>query len=202
MTLNQVRKVMKRPTLLSNEKLKVILNEAIRVNAECEKDAAFIEVGVYQGGCLEMLSLVTNRKVIGVDTFEGLPEKGDLDWHNKGEFLSDYEEITQAFKEYKNVEIHKGYFPKSIDRAISPKWFSLVHLDVDQHESTFNCLQYLWPALVNGGVVIVDDYGWTHCPGVKVAVDDFVSIELNCVKKQYTQNQIVLRHEVPLTNLR
>lgn len=200
MTLNQIRAVMKRPTLLNPEKLKVIFNEAKRVDAECDKDAAFIEVGIYKGGCVEMLSLITQRQVIGVDTFEGLPEKGKLDWHNKGEFLSSYDEITQAFKEYKNVSIHKGYFPKSIDRAIKPKWFSLVHLDVDQHESTFSCLQYLWPALVSGGSFIVDDYGWKNCPGVKAAVDDFVSLELNCVKKQYTENQIVLRHEVPLTN--
>lgn len=49
-----------------------------------------------------------------------------------------------------------------------------MHLDVDIYESTRCALEFLDHRLVKGGVVVVDDYGFVTCPGVKRAVDEFV----------------------------
>ncbi len=48
-----------------------------------------------------------------------------------------------------------------------PKWleqnphsrFSLVNLDTDIYEAAVIILEKIWPRLVNGGVLLVDDYG-------------------------------------------
>jgi O-methyltransferase len=34
-------------------------------------------------------------------------------------------------------------------------------------------LNFFWPRLVPGGIVVCDDYGFTTCPGARSAMDEF-----------------------------
>jgi hypothetical protein len=49
---------------------------------------------------------------------------------------------------------------------------ALLRLDTDWHDSTRASLEYLYPRLVSGGVLIVDDYG--HYQGQRMAVDGYL----------------------------
>jgi O-methyltransferase len=49
--------------------------------------------------------------------------------------------------------------------------FCFVHLDVDLYESTKQCLEYFWPRLIPGGVVISHDYSILE--GVRNAFAEF-----------------------------
>lgn len=51
--------------------------------------------------------------------------------------------------------------------------FALVHLDVDLYESTKQCIEYFWPRIVPGGVLISHDYSILH--GVKQAFSEYTS---------------------------
>ncbi|MGH6877751.1 MAG: TylF/MycF/NovP-related O-methyltransferase, partial [Rhizomicrobium sp.] len=53
------------------------------------------------------------------------------------------------------------------------KSLSYLRLDTDYFESTMVELEFLYPRLEHGGVLIIDDYG--HFGGVRRAVDDFFS---------------------------
>jgi O-methyltransferase len=53
----------------------------------------------------------------------------------------------------------------------APEQLALLRLDTDWYESTRHELEHLWPRLVPGGVLIVDDYG--HWQGARRAVDEF-----------------------------
>ncbi|MEM4331709.1 MAG: TylF/MycF/NovP-related O-methyltransferase [Candidatus Micrarchaeia archaeon] len=55
----------------------------------------------------------------------------------------------------------------------------LVHLDVDVYEPTRFSLNFFKDKLQPGGIIIVDDYGFTTCPGVKKAVDEFTRNNIN-----------------------
>ena len=45
------------------------------------------------------------------------------------------------------------------------------HFDTDYYESTKHELEYLYPLVEKGGIIIIDDYGtWS---GVKKAVDEY-----------------------------
>jgi predicted O-methyltransferase YrrM len=57
------------------------------------------------------------------------------------------------------------------DGAVHDK-IALLRLDTDWYESTKKELEVLWPRLVSGGVLIVDDYG--HWMGAKKAVDEYL----------------------------
>ena len=54
-----------------------------------------------------------------------------------------------------------------------PESIALLRLDTDWHASTRHELDYLFPRLVKGGVLIIDDYG--HWQGARKAVDDYIA---------------------------
>lgn len=60
----------------------------------------------------------------------------------------------------------------------APEKIALLRLDTDWYESTVHEMEHLFPRLVRGGVLIVDDYG--HWQGAKKAIDEYV--EKNKVK--------------------
>jgi len=53
----------------------------------------------------------------------------------------------------------------------APEAIALLRLDTDWYDSTAHELRHLYPRLVPGGVLIVDDYG--EMQGQKQAVDEF-----------------------------
>ena len=55
----------------------------------------------------------------------------------------------------------------------APERIALLRLDTDWYESTRHELEQLYPRLVKGGVLLLDDYG--HFTGAKKAVDEFFS---------------------------
>jgi hypothetical protein len=52
-----------------------------------------------------------------------------------------------------------------------PEQIALLRLDTDLYESTYHELVHLYPRLVSGGVLIIDDYG--KYAGATRAVDDY-----------------------------
>ncbi|MDH3461851.1 MAG: TylF/MycF family methyltransferase, partial [Burkholderiaceae bacterium] len=54
-----------------------------------------------------------------------------------------------------------------------PDLIALLRLDTDWYESTKHELEQLFPRLVPGGVLILDDYG--HWDGARRAVDEYIA---------------------------
>ena len=55
--------------------------------------------------------------------------------------------------------------------AAAPHAIALLRLDTDWEASTRHELESLWPRLVPGGIIIIDDYGYWQ--GARAATDDF-----------------------------
>lgn len=137
---------------------------------------AFAEFGVYKGGSLEMLSdFNPDRKIYGIDGFEGLPAPGKQDTHVKGEFdvpASDYLKLMKIFNKRQNVTILKGYSPEILESLDSVQ-FAFVHVDVDLYQSVKDALDFFYPRLSPDGMMLFDDYGFPTTPGAKIAVDEW-----------------------------
>ena len=73
-----------------------------------------------------------------------------------------------------NLELVEGdiceTIPKYIDIEPSLK-ISLLNLDPDIYEPSVTTLEYLWPRIVKGGILILDDYG--KFTGETKAIDDY-----------------------------
>ena len=139
-----------------------------------------IEVGCFEGGSTKLICEAKGENSLFVfDTFEGLPEVNEIDKSKKkfecnfkkGQYCSDYEDVKSYLKEYKNVFIKKGIFPKEGFKLVENKKFIFVHLDVDLYKSTKDCLKFLYPRMEKGGVLISHDY--STAKGVKIAFEEF-----------------------------
>jgi hypothetical protein len=73
-----------------------------------------------------------------------------------------------------NVIVHKGRFQDRCSEIVGEP-FCFVHVDVDIYPATRDCLDFFSDRLLTGGIMIVDDYGFTTCGGNKQAVDQFVT---------------------------
>ena len=71
------------------------------------------------------------------------------------------------------IQFHKGWFQDTIPHLCDKiQDIVLLHIDADWYESTKICLEYLYPKVIKGGFIIIDDYGTYD--GCKNAVDEFI----------------------------
>ena len=134
-----------------------------------------IEVGVYRGGSAKHLARINpDRAVLLFDTFEGIPhESWDLDWHKRGDFTADFEDVKTYLSDCPNIKIYQGVFPATLPKEIVR--VALAHVDVDMEQSARESIVALWPIIAPGGYLIFDDYAAEACRGVKRAVDEMFS---------------------------
>jgi len=137
--------------------------------------AACAELGVWQGGTAKVIAKSTKFQVNIFDTFEGLPEPdSSIDKLQKGDFGSiSFESVKAYLSDCPNIRIFKGYFPSSTTEDIANEKYGFVHLDGDLYSSTMDGLKYFYPKMIDGGVILTDDWDYDLCPGVNKAFDDF-----------------------------
>ncbi|MGA9761018.1 MAG: TylF/MycF/NovP-related O-methyltransferase [Gaiellaceae bacterium] len=183
-------------TVLSDEKFMAVYWELIRenrmlltireaynisryVSETSALGGAIAEVGVYKGGGAKLISrFKTGDTPLHLfDTFEGMPEvDSDVDLYRKGDLSDvDFDDVKSYLSECSNVFFHKGFFPETAKEISGDTPFSFVHLDVDPYASTLSGLDFFFPRLQRGGVLISHDYATISCPGVKMAFDEYFS---------------------------
>ena len=176
----------KQYTLLSYKRLSFLYDTAGRLNFN-KIQGDFVECGSWNGGSGAIISsLIVDRKVWLLDSWEGMPEAGVEDIKvkskkvigEKGMALSSFEKANLLlFKKLKlnphKVSLIKGWFEDTIPTLKDKiEKISLLHLDCDWYESVKFCLENLYDKVMPGGYVIIDDYGsWS---GSKKAIDEFL----------------------------
>ena len=130
------------------------------------------EVGVFRGGTAKVICEAKGTRQLHLfDTFEGLPEPGQIDAaFHKGQYASSLESVRTFLNGFSGVQFYKGYFPRT-GEPVKDMSFSFVHLDVDLYESTVGALEFFYPRMSPGAVLISHDY--VEFPGVRTAFDGF-----------------------------
>jgi len=91
------------------------------------------------------------------DTFEGLPKPGEQDRQfAEGQYETNFDEVKNYLSGLR-VSFHKGVFPESAE-GMKDARFSFVHLDVDLYKSTYEALEFFYPRMATGGILISHDY--------------------------------------------
>jgi O-methyltransferase len=145
-----------------------------------------VEVGAYLGGSAMFIAESFRRcgaapHFYVCDTFRGHARTDDtfdpLHHREGGKFLNTSPETVRAYlAPHANAELVVGDIVDTAPRHLGHETaFGLVHVDVDVYPATDFCLRFFAPRLARGAFLIVDDYGFTTCPGAKKAVDDFVA---------------------------
>lgn len=123
-----------------------------KVLAENDLPGWAVEFGVYSGYSLDIIA--ERMPVIGLDSFEGLPE----DWRPgfpKGKFRTPYPENVPA-----NAMLVHGWFEDTLpvlrERGIPQ--IGLIHIDCDLYSSTVTALNGMIDYMHPGTVVVFDEY--------------------------------------------
>jgi hypothetical protein len=159
-----------------------------------------VECGVWRGGSMIAAAKTlqglgdTSRTLWLYDTFEGMTAPTEHDISNKGTTAAEKFEKRKLGEDssdwcYASMEEVRGNvsaagYPADKLRFIkgkvedtlpgeAPPDIALLRLDTDWYESTLHELETLFPRLVPGGILIIDDYGdWS---GARKAVDEYIA---------------------------
>ena len=194
-TIRQVR-----PYTMTSDQRIVALCDAVRYLVDNGIEGDVAECGVWKGGSMMAVARTllqagdTGRNLYLFDTFEGMTEPGGDDVSLDGETAAalmragskDETDLVWCYAPLEQVRktIHGvGYEPERIhfvegrvEETIpgkAPDRIALLRLDTDWYESTRHELEHLYPRLVPGGVLIIDDYG--HWQGARKAVDEYIA---------------------------
>jgi O-methyltransferase len=149
----------------------------------------FAEVGIYKGESAKILHHLDPDRIFHLfDTFSGFQSKDLAEETGKAAtYTTDNFSDTQIYKVLdliggnRNIRVYPGYFPDTA-KAISERRFALVNLDVDLYNPTKAGLEFFYPRLSPGGVILIHDYNHLW-PGVLKAVDSFAaSIPENLIR--------------------
>jgi len=133
--------------------------------ADLSPDGKIAEIGVYQGGSAWHLAS-TGRELHLFDTFTGIPFKSPVDSHVVGDFGDTSE--RQVRELIPTAILHVGVFPQTLPPDLFG--FGFVHVDCDQYQSVRDAIDHLGPRMLDGGLMVFDDYG--HLEGATLAVDE------------------------------
>lgn len=151
---------------------------------------ALVECGVAAGSQIAMMQRTliennTTRSIWGFDSFEGIPYATNKDdqqpgigyevdqsklglLETTGVSSHSLESVLQNFERYElptdNLKLVKGWFEETVEpNADKIGDIALLRLDGDLYRSTFVCMKHLFPKLVKGGILIIDDYQLSGC---------------------------------------
>jgi len=181
-------------------------------NKTIDLPGSIVELGVFKGASfmtfLKMCDIHcagdTLKKVIGFDTFSGFVEVDEKDGGEnikrdlkKGGFnAQDFLPVLEAaialekadsfIPRFNRAELVKGDVAETVPRYVKDNpglRISLLHLDLDLYEPTKVALEYLYPKVVPGGVVLLDEYGMAGFPGESAAFDEYFGDRRPVLKK-------------------
>ncbi len=140
-----------------------------------------LEIGVWRGGSGTLIARRAadcglEGSVYLCDTFRGVVKAADQDSaYRGGEHADTSQAEVRRFLD--QLGLHRavllpGIFPDETGDRISDRRFALCHIDVDTYQSAADILDWVWPRLNLGGMVVYDDYGFSVCGGVTRHVEE------------------------------
>ena len=205
-------------TLTSIERQWALISSIRYLNA-AGIEGDIVECGVWRGGSMMLAKDLCSdsplaRRIYLYDTFAGMSEPtGDVvshierparetfqatpsDGHN-GWAEASLEDVKENFRRAQLLDDSVVFVEGKVEETLAdmdrqPQRIALLRLDTDWYESTKIELEVLYPRLVPGGVLIIDDYG--HWAGARKAVDEYFKndpVLLNRI--DYTARLVVRR---------
>jgi O-methyltransferase len=183
-------------TMTSLER-QIALIQSVRYLVQAGIAGCMVECGVWRGGSSMATALTlmqmgdANRDLYLYDTFSGMTIPTAMDQTADGTLAQSHlnQDKTGAYLCAAGIhDVHQNMISTGYDSNCihliegpvedtipkeSPKQpIALLRLDTDWYESTQHELIHLFPLLVEGGVLIIDDYG--HWSGARKAVDEYL----------------------------
>jgi O-methyltransferase len=159
-------------TMCDSERIRSLIDLSLYLNSQ-QIEGDFVECGTYKGGAAAILSkyMGQDRHLYLYDSFEGMPETSPKDGAEAakwvGKCLGTIEDVREAMKLVSTGDeqytIKKGWFEQTFREQL-PNKVALLHCDADWYNSVMLVLETFYPLVVEGGCVVLDDFGyWEGC---------------------------------------
>ncbi len=139
----------------------------------------YLEFGVSRGTSMAMAARVLSDaglgavRLIGFDSFEGLPIEAEEQGWSKGDFASSQPATTRYLSangvDLERVRLVKGWFRDTCNAStianLQLKQASIVMLDCDIHSATREALDFAGDLMGRETYVMFDDWGWREAKG-------------------------------------
>ena len=150
------------------------------------------ELGVYRGRSLQVLmsegmATGANFNWIGIDTFSGLPPLGEKDIElapeNSPYLLRPmYDDTTlrevEAFLEPMGMgdrlKLYEGLLADVLP-GLPERMYTFVNISIKTYEAHLQALEYFYPRMREGGVIVLDDVYNRRFPMAEIAVNEFLA---------------------------
>jgi hypothetical protein len=137
------------------------------------------------------------RKIIGFDTFSGIPKitKNDTSGESPSQHLkeggfsfNEIDSLKKAIQVYDNnrflshipkIELISGDITKTVPEYLEKNQHlivSLLHIDVDVYDPTITALKHVVPRMPKGSVIVFDEINQIPYPGETKAIIDTLGI--------------------------
>lgn len=184
-------------TMTSIERQWALVSAVAYLNAN-RVPGDIVECGVWRGGNMLLAKELCKgakpgRKFYLYDTFTGMSAPTDADVSLSGQpadktfrgrqrsdhtdwVYASLDDVRDNFRSAGLLDEQVIFVKGKVEDTLRvetnlPKEIALLRLDTDFYESTKAELEVLYPRLVPGGIMIVDDYG--HWQGARKAVDEY-----------------------------
>jgi hypothetical protein len=156
----------------------------------------YYEFGLFRGFSFWFAEQISREytgssfRLFGFDSFQGLPPPQlnvEAAVFDKGDFCASYESVTNSLKKWKadlsRISLHKGFYSNALfERFRESEEFlpiSICLIDVDLYESCVPVLDFIKDFLVEGSILLFDDYnqfgevGQDNSSGERKALSEF-----------------------------
>lgn len=93
-----------------------------------------------------------------------------------------------------NIFYHQGYIPESLNVLPIPDSIIYMHIDLNSAIPTLAALKFFYSRIVDGGVILFDDYGWSDFQDTKEVVDSFFADKPGILMKLPTGQAVYFLH--------
>jgi O-methyltransferase len=166
----------------------------------------FVECGVSTGImsgtiCRALKFGAIDRKFYLFDTYEGIPidlanekERPLIPQYNK-HYLDVYDLAKRNFSVFQNAILVKGRVPETLDQVSIEK---VAYLSIDMN-ITFPeraALEFFWPKLAAGAVIVLDDIGFTGFEDQRTSASEFAKSKGVSILYLPTGQGIIVKPEI------
>ena len=149
----------------------------ILMDAASYSPGRFIEMGVYKADTFDHIYRSAKRfkrEAVGLDSFIGHPDPrspGEENQH-KGKHAAGG---SCLFREkYPDAICIEGFIPEILN-DIEPSEYAFAHIDLDHQLTTMEALEWIWPQMSDGGIMICHDYSVKGSVAAAKAIGDWMS---------------------------
>lgn len=169
----------------------------------------YAEIGVHRGATFHRLirfAREQGKQAHAIDSFVGMAEPGTLD-RQLGEVgvrppggfdVGGAEGFAKILKDEYGIEkdlftTWEGWVPEVFEKIPAHVNFSLALVDLDHYQPTKDAIEWVWPRLNVGGILLLDDVALGYKLESTEAVNEFLSATKGFSIEAYYNNQLILK---------